>query len=402
MSKTTRRLRPKDIWRIGEHESWFMDMAAKGLHLQSLGRVFAKFSKGEPKKTRYRIDLSFNKSTILEQREFFAEGGWEFVTNHDEFNVYSSPYELEAPELHTDPAEQAYSLMELQKKFKRDIVILMIYIATLILVLSTPFWLTGGTPILSLVEGTSPLILLIFLVCYMLYSSIHSAISLNKLCKRMIEGKPINHHAPWKKQHVITSTIALIDTIAVIFVVLTPFIQIAMTKTHVLPEAKTDLPIVRLAEIENNPELIRRDSLDQDREINIYTKKQSFLAPIQYQTHEYGEVPNRIWSDGSGRYSPSISSWIYELRYSVLSKGLVSDLVNRYSLSYIGGEFTEIEHPDFDILTVREVDDVVEIFAAKGNAVIHIKYRGEADLDNLINATADNILNLSTTNNPED
>jgi hypothetical protein len=303
--------------------------------------------------------------------------------------------------LHTDPAEQAYSLMELQKKFKRDIVIVMIYIVSLILILSTSlrpwtaFWLPGGTPILALVEGTNSIILLSLLICYMLYSSIHSAISLNKLCKRMIEGKPINHHAPWKKQHVITSTIALIYTIAFIFVFVTPFVQIAMTKTHVLPEAKTDLPIVRLADVENNPELIRKDSEDSDREINIYTKKQSFLAPNQYQTHEYGEVPNRIWSDGSGRYSPSISSWIYELRYSVLSKGLVSDLVTRYSLSYIGGEFTEIDHPDFDILTVREVDNLVEMFAAKGNAVIHIKYRGEADLDNLINAIVDNILAIS-------
>lgn len=401
MSKTVLRLRPKDIWKIGEHESWFMDMAAKGLHLQSLGKVFAKFSKGEPKKTRYRIDLSFNKSTRLEQREFFAEGGWDFVANHDEFNVYSSPFELEAPELHTDPAEQAYSLMELQKKFKRDIVIVMIYIVTLILILSTPFWLTGGTPILSLVEGTSPLILLVFLVGYMLYSSIHSAISLNKLCKKMIEGKPINHHAPWKKQHLVTSTIALIYTIAFIFVFVTPFVQIAMTKTHVLPEAKTDLPIVRLADVENNPELIRKDSEDSDREINIYTRQQNFLAPIQYKTHEYGEVPNKIWSDGSGTYSPSIHSWIYQLRFSVLSKDLISDLITRYSISYKGGDFTEIEHPDFDILTVREVDDVVEIFAAKGNAVIHIKYYGEADLDNLINATADNILSLTITN-PED
>jgi hypothetical protein len=35
------------------------------------------------------------------------------------------------------------------------------------------------------------------------------------------------------------------------------------------------------------------------------------------------------------------------------------------------------------------------MFAAKGNAVIHIKYRGEADLDNLINAIVDNILAIS-------
>lgn len=35
MNKIVRRLRPSNYWRIGEHESWFQDMAAEGLYLKS-------------------------------------------------------------------------------------------------------------------------------------------------------------------------------------------------------------------------------------------------------------------------------------------------------------------------------------------------------------------------------
>lgn len=48
MNKTVFKLRPSDYWRIGEHESWFQDMAAKGFYLKKMGLRFAHFIKGEP------------------------------------------------------------------------------------------------------------------------------------------------------------------------------------------------------------------------------------------------------------------------------------------------------------------------------------------------------------------
>ncbi|MDP3386195.1 MAG: hypothetical protein Q8S24_03085 [Eubacteriales bacterium] len=163
---------------------------------------------------------------------------------------------------------------------------------------------------------------------------------------------------------------------------------------------KTDLPIIRLSDAENNPELLRKDSEESDWEINIYSKKHSFLAPIQYQSHEYGIVSNKMWSDGSGTYSPSIHTWVFQTRSPLLSKSLITDLVKRYGLAYLGGKFDEIERPDFDILIIHDVDDVIEIFAAKGNAVIHIKYYGDASLETLIEVTSDYISDLQLPMSP--
>jgi uncharacterized membrane protein len=394
MSKTIRRFRPGDYWRIGEHESWFSDMAAEGLHLIKIGHTFAKFEKGEPKKTRYRIDLAFDESTRLGQRDFFAENGWDFVTNYNDFNVYSSSDDITAPELHTDPAEQAYSIQALHKKLIKNVLIIAIYTFLMLVILSTPLWLPNGTFTLSLIEGSSVLLPLVISILYLLYDSISGLVSIRRMSLALIEGKPINHHAPWKRKQRINATIAIVSFLLVGYVVVMPFIRIALSETYILPADKTDLPIIRLSDVENNPELLRKDSEESDWEINIYSKKHSFLAPVQYQSHEYGIVSNKMWSDGSGTYSPSIHTWVFQTRSPLLSKSLITDLVERYGLAYLGGEFDEIERPDFDILIIHDVDDVIEIFAAKGNAVIHIKYYGEASLETLIEVTSDYMIDI--------
>ncbi|MBV1758801.1 MAG: DUF2812 domain-containing protein [Dethiosulfatibacter sp.] len=397
MSKVVWKFRPGDYYRIGEHESWFSDMAREGLHLIKMGHVFARFIIGEPKNIHYRIDVSKNKDISLEQKYLYAEGGWDFVASYGDFNVYSSSDEIMAPELHTDPAEQAYSLQELHKKLIKNVWIVVVYTVLMLVILSTPLWLPNGTFTLSLIEGSSILLPLVISILYLLYESISGLISLRRLRQELIEGKPINHHAPWKRQQRIKTTIAIVYILLVGYVIVMPFIQIAISKTHILPEGKTDLPIIRLADVENNPELKRKDSEETDWEINIYTKKHSFLAPIQYQSHEYGVVSDKMWSDGSGTYSPSIHTWIFQTRSPVLSKSLVADLVKRYGLVYKGGEFIEIYHPDFDILIIHDIDDVIEIFTAKGKAVIHIKYYGDASIETLIKVTSDYVSDLTTT-----
>lgn len=109
MNKTVYKLRPSDYWRIGEHESWFADMAAKGFQLKKMGLQFVQFIKGEPKEMKYRMDVSINKKISPELIQMYAESGWDYVTSNNFFHVFSSPVELNAPELHTDPAEQSYT-----------------------------------------------------------------------------------------------------------------------------------------------------------------------------------------------------------------------------------------------------------------------------------------------------
>lgn len=387
MNKIVHKLRPSDYWRIGEHECWFADMAAKGFHLKKMGLYFAHFVKGEPKKMKYRIDISIKKKISLEQINMYAESGWDYVTSDHFFHIFSSPVELNAPEIHTDPAEQSYTLKELDKKLAINASIVVIAMSLMISMLSA-IWFLDGTPTFVLVEGRAiQLTILSIFIGYLAYTSLQAAISIRALRKNLIGGKSIDHHAPWKKHYRLNSITALLFTVVVGFSAILPFVQLVKGETKTLPEASLDLPIIRLADVEQNPALIRgessyiRDNIDWG---NRYTYNWSPLAPVQYEADEHGIVPGNVWRDGSGEYSPSIHTRVYQLSVPAIADNLISDLIKRYRYEYSHEDFVETNHPEFDHLIIHEEEDFKEVFASKGRAVIYIRYYGYADINSII------------------
>lgn len=397
MNRIINKLRPTDYWRIGEHESWFSDMAAKGLHLKKMGLHFAKFIKGEPKKTRYRIDISPSRKITPDQKQIYAESGWDYVTSYGHFNVFSSPVELNAPELHTDPAEQSYTLIELDKRFAFNAIVVAIAVAIMIGMVAF-IWMLGSTPALNLIEGiVIQQIILVMIELYVAYTSLKAAISIRALRKTLSEGKAIDHHAPWKKHHRITFVIAYIYIIFALFGVILPWVQITMSETKTLPLEVTNLPIVRLSEVEQNPNLTRESSYIQD-DIdwsNRYSYDWSLLAPIQYESNEESTIPNIMWKDGSGLYSPSINTMVYQLVFPSMGETVITDIIKKYGRTYKGGGLDEIDHADFDLLIVHEKDELKEIFAYKGKAVMYVRYHGYADINKVIESTARKIAMIS-------
>ncbi len=387
MNKTVLKLRPSDYWRIGEHESWFQDMAAKGFHLKKVGLYFAKFVKGEPKKMRYRIDVSMKKKISPEQIQMYAENGWDYVTSYQFFQVFSSPDELGAPELHTVPTKQSHTLEGLEKKLTMNASIVAVSMLLMIGMLAS-IWFLNGTPTFVLVEGgVIQLTILTIFIGNLAYTSLQAAFSIRSLRKDLLQGKPIDHHAPWKKHYRFNSIIAFLFTMVVGLSAIVPFVQLIKGDTKTLPEVSQDLPIVRLYDIEKNPALVRgessymRDGVDWD---NRYTYNWSPMAPVQYESDERGIVPGTMWEDGSGEYSPSIHTRVYQLSVPAMADNLISDIIKRYSYEYSKGDFVEIEHPDFDLLIVHERDESKEVFAAKGKAVMHVRYHGYADINSVI------------------
>ncbi|MEK5068675.1 DUF2812 domain-containing protein [Sporosarcina sp. FSL K6-1508] len=394
MNKIVRKLRSSDYWRIGEHESWFQDMAAKGFHLKKMGLRFAHFVKGEPKKMRYRIDVAINKKNIPEQIEMYADSGWDYVTGYQYFQVYSSPVERNAPELHTDPAEQSFTLSALGKKLAFNAVMVVVALLLMIGMLSA-IWFLDGTPTFVLIDGLAvQQTILSILFVYLAYISLQAAISIRALRKDLIEGKPINHHAPWKKHYRLNSIIAFLFTIVAGLSAIVPFGQLIKNDTKTLPETNLDLPIVRLADVEQNPALVRgessymRDNVDWG---NRYTYKWSPLAPIQYESDENGVVPGKMWGDGSGEYSPSIHTRVYQLSVPALADNLIADLIKRHNYEYSDDDFVETKHADLNLLIVHEEDDFKEVFASKGKAVIYVRYYGYANINSVIENIVDKI-----------
>lgn len=173
-------LRPSDFWRIGEHESWFCDMAQEGLHLKEVGIQFVKFTIGNSKQMKYRIDVSQGKKITPEQKEMYSESGWDYVTSYGEFNVFSSPVEANAPELHTDPAEQAYTLHYLNKKIIKSAIVVAVAVALMIGMLIS-IWFFNPAHYLALVDGSIiQQAILIIVELYVAYTSLQAAISIRR------------------------------------------------------------------------------------------------------------------------------------------------------------------------------------------------------------------------------
>ena len=98
-----------------------------------------------------------------------------------------------------------------------------------------------------------------------------------------------------------------------------PFVQLIKMDTKTLPEASLDLPIVRLADVEENPALVRGEPSYMSDNVdwgNRYTYDWSPLAPVQYETDEHGVVPGKMWEDGSGEYSPTIHTQGLSAKYT--------------------------------------------------------------------------------------
>lgn len=104
------------------------------------------------KRIEYRIEVTDRKLISYEQIDLYEENEWKYVTSYQWFHVFSSPTEDNAPEIHTDPAEQAFTLQRLSKKLVFYLIWISLGVA-LILGMLLAMWFLDGTPVLRLVEG---------------------------------------------------------------------------------------------------------------------------------------------------------------------------------------------------------------------------------------------------------
>lgn len=105
MSKTVRRIRPFGSGDIPAVQRWLEDMAEKGLLFKECGLLFAKFTKGEPKKMRYRLDFCDVVACDIpdEKKELYEQSGWQVVGDYNSDLVVVCTDEPDAPEIYTDP-----------------------------------------------------------------------------------------------------------------------------------------------------------------------------------------------------------------------------------------------------------------------------------------------------------
>jgi len=379
MSKFVKKLRPNDYWRIGEHESWFSDMSKKGLHLKSVGAYFAKFEKGEPKNMNYRIDISYNENYLSKaELELCEECGWTYVDGyknyggsvlnpHDKFHVFSSPEELNAPELHTDPEEQSYTLKDLKQEFTTNSILLTILVSLYIALLFLLFF-TEKTHYLTLVDIQFHMYLMLTLVyLYRVFILIKGTITIRRLIKSLSQGNPINHKAPWNG---ISRKSQVISMIMFVGILLYMFSQIYTTRIHVITNDTCNLPVVTLCDIEDTKDMVRTGYITVN-ESNNYIYSWNIFA-TKYDSFE---------SSTKNGTDIDLSTTLYKLTFPSMADNLLSDLVKKHSL---GNDLIKIENNNFDSIFTSKYNNHNKILASRGGYIMYVYYYGNSDIDNIL------------------
>ena len=393
MTKLVRKMRPVDFWRIGEHESWFSDMAKEGLHLHKMGNFFVYFKKGESKDMEYRIEVTPTKDISDDQIMMYEDNGWEYISSFGQFHVFASPKERNAVEIHTDPAEQFFTLQTLNKRLRFNAIVV-ILLSALTIGLNTSVWFLDNTPILRLVEGhviQQTIISLIML--YNVYLTSRGTLAILALQKKLKHGIPIDHHAPWKKGLRRSSIINVAFLTIALFSVYLPFKSLMTMDTITLPIEETEHRVVRLAQLEQPSKLERNETfIDGVDYGNSLSTNWSIVAPNQYEIEESGEAYISTESNEKILYYPSISSDVYELRMTSLVEPLVQDLIVWHSRhSHHTETFIKKQNSSLDYLYVNEEDINKEVIAAKGNVVTFVRYSGNTSTDVLIEKIAEKL-----------
>jgi hypothetical protein len=364
-------------------------MAKKGLYLKSIGSPFAYFEKGESINMRYRIDV-LEKEPEEEQLEIYRLAGWEYVCHQKEFYVFCSPVTSNAPEIHTDPVEQAFTLIKANKQMKLSlfITVLLFFVS----IISFYIYLQREKYlVLSLIKGelVQLLVILIFLSIN-LVDSLRRYFSLSMLKKNLSLGIPLNHHLN-SRLHRFWIVIPFITVCAYLFFIVTVAFSKGY-KSYPLPQINdASIPAVRLATLENTSSLQPYEKYRYNN--NTVLKDSSFLLDAHYVISESRIANDRTWLNQNSSYTPSINTIFYQLRFQSLSKPLAKDLSRNYSdiYNYNLNQIKEIADTRFDILCyVEPAGENIQILAAALNhSTIFIYYKGEAKLELLINETAE-------------
>lgn len=119
MSKYVRRIIPFGSGDIPAVQRWLEDMAEKGLFFKECGLLFAKFTRGEPKKMRYRLDFCDVVACDIpdEKKELYEQSGWQVAGDYNSDLVVVCTDEPDAPEIYTDPELLVKPLKKLAVKY---------------------------------------------------------------------------------------------------------------------------------------------------------------------------------------------------------------------------------------------------------------------------------------------
>ena len=388
--KIVRRLVPVDFLDLDGIELWLEEMAAKGLHFQKFGAFFAQFRPGEPARVRYHAEPTENGwTTIPVQAADYGDMGWNYVGKIGYLALFQAA-DPDAPEFHTDPVAQSYTLDRLTKRLTWFVWLLLVPMAALGAFLVWARLDSAFGPVLSLVKFDSLYTRIVLLLELALI--LHFAWETWGLCRlrrRLRAGIPHQRPRRWRHTGLVRQGYTLLLSIAAL-------VQIGSTTAYFARVTRWDMelsaldrpaPVLSLAELEGNgyaPEPFYYPGYEGPDRDNFISYDSRPLAKI-YEVDQSGKA--------DGQNCRLDMEW-YDLTLPFLAGPLLEDLMDYqlYDLLYAPERYTveELSVPGFDQLVVAE--DVEyggqQLFARWGSRVVYLDYRGSRNLTERLDQVA--------------
>lgn len=378
-----RRLVPVDFLDLDGLELWLEEMAAKGLHFQGFGALFAHFQRGAPAQVRYHAEPTPDKrrDVIPGQAADCGELGWRYVGKIGWLAIFRTS-DPDAPDFHTDPVTQSYTLERMTRTMTRYTWLLLAFMIPLTAFLIWARLDSSFGLVLSLVRSGSLYSSFVFLLDLVLTVHIVREVwGLCRLRRRLRAGIPHQRPARWRHTGLVRQGYTLLLCVLALA-------QIGGACAYFLGPTRWSAelssldrpaPVLSLAELEGEgyaPEPFWYPGYEGPDRDNYVSYEWKLLARI-YEVDQAGTV------DGDRRRLDM--EW-YSLTLPFLAAPLLDDLMDYhlYDLPYRPERYAieELTVSGFDRLVV--VDNVSyggqQLFAQVGRRVVYLDYSGPLDL----------------------
>ncbi len=395
MTKYKRKPFPAEPYEIDALESWFSELSAEGLHLYSANAFYATFAEGEKKHLLYRMEpkkssifSGWDETKLEKQNAQHKEKGWDFVCALNRFYVYAAE-EGTADYFATPEEEGAYYPDNLKgnkplKSRYAELLIDVLLIAIYIFILyrqSAYDWVDGSANIFF----NFP----VFVFAVFVGQRNRGMI---KLQSSLAAGEP--HHQPtdWQAPHLrwkhLLYYVCFTMMTASFFLPLLPYAFHFSDKP--MAEVRKPLPMISLAELENDPDFYavdtyyQRDSYSREdwweREANLVSSYPSFGSPVDLCYNQAGRISDK--TDATGEPYESVL-WVEYRRLApfVSPKEYIEEYMEHWDSLYTEYECSVLEDTPFDYAFLAKSENRTELYLVSGQQLLELDYNyGNVDL----------------------
>lgn len=373
MSKYTYRYLSLLPWQISALEAWFEAMAARGLQLEKVGLLFAKFRRGKPQSVRYRVDVfDLDDQFAQERLTIYEQTGWNHLGSYTNLiQIFTASEDTAIPEIHTDPQEQAYTIKRLYKSLIGNAAIFALLTCSILFFEILPTTRLSHAQLL-LNDRLFFVLGALIAYCIILLRNIRGLIYVTRLVKQLKTGifpsDKVRYTSQIRRGYAGT-IIHLLALFSLLLAGRSVFSsQFTVGKYADVPAG--NLPVVRLAEIHHQPELTPLDSIDTITSSNLfrdyYQQSSSFLVPQQYELQERAAIKGQTVQINCDTYvcrTPRLAEWLFQL------------LVEQQNIQDISTQLIT-DHSGFNSLWLGASATLQVIIVQQNNAVLYTMYDG--------------------------